>query len=60
MYETKYHADGTVTVWNCLINQWQTLSAISDELSATLNDEERAKIAAHLGDIGKTLKPVEQ
>jgi Fe-S cluster biosynthesis and repair protein YggX len=46
-YKTKYHRDGTVTIWNVFSQAWQRHQAdlIADSVLATLNDSERARIA---------------
>jgi hypothetical protein len=46
-YKTKYHRDGTVTIWNVYAQAWQRRQAdmIADSVLATLNDSERARIA---------------
>lgn len=46
MYRTKYHRDGTVTYWDVYTQGWtrQAATDISDEILATLNDKERARI----------------
>jgi len=46
-YKTKFHRDGTITIWNVYAQAWQRNQAdlIADSVLATLNDSERAKIA---------------
>ena len=46
-YRTKYHRDGSVTVWDCRLQQWVRVSRLDDGLSATLMPEERARIERH-------------
>ena len=57
MYDTTYHRDGTVTVWDSYEQSWRRLSAISafgdDRLMSTLNAHERARIEARAN--GSTL-----
>ena len=46
---TTYHRDGTVTVWDCIAQQWVRLTGrMSNDLAATLDRSERARIDAHL------------
>ena len=46
-YKTKFHRDGTITLWNIFAQAWQRLQAdlIADSVLATLSDSERARIA---------------
>lgn len=48
-YKTKFHRDGTVTVWSVYSQQWARISAVAafrdDRLMASLNDLERRRIA---------------
>ena len=45
--KTKYHRDGSVTLWNVYTQTWQRRSAsrISDDVLSTLSPEERKRIA---------------
>jgi len=47
--KNKYHRNGEVTFWNVYRQGWQRLAAadISDQILATMNDKERARIARH-------------
>ena len=45
---TKFHADGTVTVWNVYIQMWLRTGCPSDRLLATLGHGEVDKIRAHI------------
>jgi hypothetical protein len=47
-YKTTYHRDGTVTLWDVYTQSWLRIVAgeISDRTLATLNDQERARIAS--------------
>ena len=49
--KNKYHKNGDVTFWAVYRQGWQRLHAsrISDQLLATMNDKERARIARHAG-----------
>jgi hypothetical protein len=44
---TRYHRDGSVTVWNVFAQKWQRVRAsrISDEILTSLSPRERARIA---------------
>lgn len=46
-FATKFHRDGTVTIWNVYEQGWVRLAAgkISDRLLATLSEAERKRIA---------------
>jgi hypothetical protein len=48
-FDTKYHTDGSVTVWNVYHQTWLRCqpSALSDRVLASLSSEERAKVLAH-------------
>ena len=48
---TRYHRDGTVTLWDIYRQQWRRLpaDAISAEMLATLSDAERIRIARMKG-----------
>jgi len=54
MYDTTYHRDGTVTVWDSYAQSWRRFSAQSvyedDRLMSTLNARERARIEAMAND----------
>ena len=48
-YATRYHRDGSVTVWNCLTGSWHRCYTMTDALLATLSEPERSRIMRHLG-----------
>lgn len=50
--KTRYHRDGTVTLWDIYRQQWRRLpaDAISAEVLATLSDAERRRIARMKGE----------
>jgi len=45
--KTKYHRDGTITIWNVYTQTWLRISAshVPASVLATLSDKERARIA---------------
>jgi hypothetical protein len=48
MYETTFHRDGTVTVWDAHAQQWTRTAFPSSELLATLMPLEREKVMRHI------------
>ena len=48
--QTTYHRDGTVTMWDCIQEQWVRIDSLDPELSATLSEPERSRIARHVGE----------
>ena len=46
-YDSKFHRDGSVTVWDCLNQGWVRTSSPSDSLLASLGADERAKVISH-------------
>ena len=46
--KTTFHRDGTVTIWDCISEQWVRVGTLSDELSSTLSETERRKVKRHL------------
>ena len=48
-YKTKYHRNGTVTIWNVYTQTWVTYHAASvpDKVMASLGNIEREKIRKH-------------
>jgi len=46
-FDTKYHSDGTVTLWNVYEQQWERGSLFPDHVWASLSNEERRKIHQH-------------
>jgi len=47
-FATKYHRDGTVTVWDVYRQAWTRTAAPSDRVLASLTEAERARIARHV------------
>lgn len=47
---TKFHRDGTVTLWSVQCQSWQRLSNVSDETLASLPAAERHRVIRHLAD----------
>lgn len=47
---TKFHRDGTVTLWSVQCQSWQRLSNVSEETLATLSAAERERVVRHLAD----------
>jgi ornithine carbamoyltransferase len=43
-YATRFHRDGSVTVWNCLTGNWHRCYTMTDALLATLSEPERTRI----------------
>ena len=48
-YQTKYHRDSSVTIWNVYSQQWQRTSYPSDNVLASLSDKERERVIRHCG-----------
>jgi hypothetical protein len=46
--KTKFHADGTVTLWSVQCQSWQRLSNVSNETLASLPAAERQMVIEHL------------
>lgn len=46
-YDTTYHRDGSVTVWDVYRQGWLRTESPSDDVLASLSPEEREKIIAH-------------
>ncbi|MGB1711908.1 MAG: hypothetical protein ACPHP1_04985 [Miltoncostaeaceae bacterium] len=44
---TTYHRDGTVTTWDCIRGNWARGSDPSDQLLATMDRSERARVLRH-------------
>jgi len=44
---TTYHRDGTVTIWDCITQQWLRGDNPSDELLTTCPPVERARVIRH-------------
>ena len=46
-YKSKFHHDGSVTLWNVYQQRWQRIRAsrISDEILASLSRGERSRVA---------------
>lgn len=49
MYRTKFHRDGTVTVWNVYAQSWERTSSPSDAVLASLTPRERDRVMRHCG-----------
>jgi len=49
MFETTYHNDGSITVWDVYAQQWRRLYAPSARILSTLMPEERARVMSHCG-----------
>lgn len=45
---TKFHRDGTVTLWSVQCQSWQRLSHVSAETLASLPAQERRRVMSHL------------
>ena len=43
-----YHRDGTVSYWDVYRQQWQRSSSVSDQVLASMNDAERARVQRHI------------
>ena len=52
MFSTKYHRDGTVTVWDVYAQQWTRTAAPSDEVLASLGAKERERVRRHVAQGG--------
>jgi len=48
---TTYHRDGTITVWDCIQQQWVRGDNPSDDLLATMPRYERSAAIAHLNPV---------
>ena len=51
MFDTKFHADGSVTAFDCVLGYWVKLRSLDEftpRLSATLSREERTAIREHM------------
>lgn len=46
-FESTFHRDGTVTVWDVHSQGWTRTANPSDSLLASLSPDERAKVIAH-------------
>lgn len=46
LYRTRFHRNGTVTVWDVYLQQWGRMhaAAVSNQTLATLPDSERERI----------------
>lgn len=59
-YATRYHHDGTVTVWDVYRQQWVRLMHPSDAVLASLSTATRERVMRHCGmadDDGFTIDP---
>jgi hypothetical protein len=48
-YQTKFHRDGSVTIWNVYTQQWQRTSNPSDSVLASLSVKECERVIKHCG-----------
>lgn len=48
-YKTKFHRDGTVTLWDVYRQQWDRTDSPSDEVLASLPPNERNRVIRHTG-----------
>jgi hypothetical protein len=50
-YKTKFHKDGTITIWNIYRQQWERHRAdqIPDDVLASVGTIERERIYKHAG-----------
>ena len=48
-YQTRYHRDGTVTIWDVYAQQWLRTSDPSDRVLASLSDAQRERVIRHCG-----------
>jgi hypothetical protein len=48
-YATRFHRDGSVTVWSVYSQQWLRTSHPSHEVLASLDTSERARVIRHCG-----------
>ena len=48
-YKTKYHRDGTITIWNIYLQQWERRQAdqIPSDVLASVGNIERERIYKH-------------
>lgn len=47
-FETRYHANGDVTIWDVYRQQWCRTDSPEDRVLASLSEEERAKVLSHV------------
>lgn len=49
-WETTYHRDGTVTIWNVYTQSWdRRIHRPSDEVLSSLDSRERERVIRHCG-----------
>jgi hypothetical protein len=48
-YDSTFHRDGSVTVWDSINQGWIRTSRPSEQLLATLSNEERERVVSHVG-----------
>ena len=48
MYKTRYHRDGSVTLWHVYSQTWVRTATVSDQTLATLGQEDRERILRHI------------
>lgn len=48
-FATKFHRNGSVTVWNVYTQQWLRTDKPSDRILASLDPKERERVIRHCG-----------
>ena len=48
-FKTRYHRDGSVTVWDVYQQQWVRTTRPEDRVLASLSTDERERVMAHCG-----------
>lgn len=48
-YATRYHRDGSVTVWDVYSQTWRRTSRPSDAILASMGETERVRTIRHCG-----------
>ena len=46
-YATRFHLDGTVTIWDVYRQRWMRTDEPSDEVLASLSSDERKRVLEH-------------
>jgi hypothetical protein len=47
-FKTTFHRNGEVTIWNVYTQTWQRSRRISDDVLASLDASERARVLRHI------------
>jgi hypothetical protein len=47
MFKSRYHRDGSVTLWNVYTQTWERGFTFEDRVLASLSVEDRAKVQKH-------------